>query len=141
MAVAVASSERRVELAQAGIDAFNDRDMQAMLAVLSEEVEVYASPELVNSGRYSGHDGFVSWISAWMEAWEEVSAEVTANTPVGDRHIVTAVHQAGTGRGGIEVSMDLAFLFDVDEDGQCTFLAMVATPDEAVRMAEEREAG
>ena len=127
-------------LAQGGMDAFNDGDMARMLAVLSEDIEVYASPEMVNSGRYTGHDGFVSWISAWTDAWEQVSAEVTDNAAVGDRHVVISVHQEGRGRGGIEVSMDLAFLFDVDDQGRCTFLAMVPTPEEAFRMAEEREA-
>jgi ketosteroid isomerase-like protein len=126
-------------LAQGGMDAFNDGDMARMLAVLSQEIEVYASPEMVNSGSYTGHDGFVSWIEAWTDAWEEVTAQVTGNEAVGERHVVISVHQEGRGRGGIEVSMDLAFLFDVDDQGRCTFLAMVPTPEEAFRMAEERE--
>jgi hypothetical protein len=137
----VASSAEREALAQGGMDAFNDRDLPRMLALLSDGVEVYASPELVNSGHYSGHDGFVSWIGAWLEAWERVTADVIAHTPVGERHVVTSVHQEGLGRGGIEVSMDLAFLFDVNEQGLCTFLAMVPTAEEAVAMAESREAG
>src|SRR6185369_6815092 len=95
-------------LAQGGMDAFNDGDMARMLAVLSEDVEVYASSEMVNSGRYTGHDGFVSWIEAWTDAWEEVTAQVTGNEAVGERHVVISVHQEGRGRGGIEVSMDLA---------------------------------
>jgi ketosteroid isomerase-like protein len=135
----MASSERRLALAQGGMDAFNDGDVPRMLAVLSEDVEVYASPELVNAGRYSGHDGFVAWIGSWTEAWEEVTAEVTDNSAVGERHVVTSIHQEAQGRGGIEVSMDLAFVFDVDDDGLCSFLAMVPTAEEAIRMAEERE--
>jgi len=126
-------------LAQGGMDAFNDGDMARMLAVLSEDVEVYASSEMVNSGRYTGHDGFVSWIEAWTDAWEEVTAQVTGNEAVGERHVVISVHQEGRGRGGIEVSMDLAFLFDVDDQGRCSFLAMVPTPEEALSMAQERE--
>lgn len=122
------------------MDAYNDGDMQGMLAALSEDVEVYGSPELANAGQYSGHDGFVAWITAWMDAWEEIGAEVTDNSPVGERHVVTTVRQEGRGRGGIEVSMDLAFLFDVDEEGKCAFLAMLATPEEAVEMARRREA-
>ena len=42
------------------------------------------------------------------EAWEEVAAEVTDNVPVGERHVVTTVHQHRRGHGGIEVSMVLA---------------------------------
>jgi ketosteroid isomerase-like protein len=136
----MASKEQRIALAQAGMEAFNDGDMPAMLAALSEDVEVYASPEMANAGQYSGHDGFIAWIVAWTDAWDEISAEVTDNSPVGERHVVTTVHQEGRGRGGIEVSMELAFLFDVDEQGQCSYLAMLPTPQEAVEMAERREA-
>jgi ketosteroid isomerase-like protein len=123
------------------MDAFNDGDVARMLAALSEDVEVYASPEMANAGHFTGHDGFVSWITAWTDAWDEVSAEVTDNAPVGERRVVTTVHQEGRGRGGIEVSMELAFLFDVGDDGLCTYLAMLPTPEEAREMAERREAG
>jgi ketosteroid isomerase-like protein len=135
----MASSEQRRALAKGGMDAFNDGDVPRMLAALTQDVEVYASPEMANAGKYSGHDGFVSWISSWTDAWEEVTAEVTDNTPVGRRHVVTTIHQEGRGRGGIEVNMQLAFLFDVNEDGLCSFLAMLPTPEEAIRMAEDRE--
>ena len=121
------------------MSAFNAGDMTAMLAALSEDVEVYASPEMVNAGQYSGHDGFVTWITAWTDAWEEIRAQVTDNSPVGERHVVVSAHQEGRGRGGIEVSMDLAFLFDVNDQGLCSYLAMLPTPEEALRMAEERE--
>ena len=65
------------------MDAFNDGDVPRMLAALAEDVEVYASPEMANAGDYSGHDGFVAWITAWTDAWEEVTAEVTDNIPSG----------------------------------------------------------
>ena len=126
-------------LSQGGMEAFNDGDVPRMLAALTEDVEVYASPELANSGTYSGHHGFASWIRSWTEAWDQVTAEVTDNIPVGERHVVTTIHQEGRGRAGIEVSMDLAFLFDVNDDGLCAYLAMLPTREEAVRMAEERE--
>jgi ketosteroid isomerase-like protein len=121
------------------MDAFNEGDVARMLAALSEDIEVYASPEMANAGHYRGHDGFVSWITTWTDAWEKVTAEATGHTPVGERHVVTSVHQEGRGRGGIEVSMELAFLFEVGDDGLCSYLAMLPTPEEATRMAEERE--
>ena len=80
----MASSEQRIALAERGMSAFNEGDMPTMLAALSEDVEVYASPEMANAGQYSGHDGFVAWITAWVDAWEEVSAEATDNEPVGE---------------------------------------------------------
>jgi ketosteroid isomerase-like protein len=131
--------EVRIALAREGMDAFNRGDVPRMLAALSEDVEVYASPDLVNAGSYSGHPGFVSWLQRWTEAWEAISVEVTESVPVGERHVVTAVHQRGRGRGGIEVDMNIAFLFDVNGDGLCTYLAMLPTAAEARQMAEERE--
>ena len=135
----MATEEQRIALATAGMEAFNAEDVPAMLAALSEEVEVYASPELVNSGSYRGHDGFVRWMTAWTEAWEEISVEVKENFPVGERCVVTVVHQEGRGRAGIEVSMDIAFLFELDGQGLCGFLAMVPDRDSAVELAGERE--
>jgi ketosteroid isomerase-like protein len=135
----MASSDRREALARRGMEAFNAGDVAGMVAALSEEVEVYASPEMANAGQFRGHDGFVSWITAWTDAWEEVTAEVTDTILVGDRHIVTAVHQEGRGRDGIRLSMELAFLFELGGDGRCRFLAMVSTPEEAVEMGRERE--
>jgi ketosteroid isomerase-like protein len=135
----MASSDPRESLARAGMEAFNAGDMERMVAALSSDVEVYASPEMANAGSFRGHDGFAAWIIAWTDAWDEISADVTDTIPVGERHIVTAVHQRGRGREGIELTMDLAFLFDVNEDGKCGFLAMLPTPEEAVALAEERE--
>jgi ketosteroid isomerase-like protein len=135
----MASREERLALAEGGMDAFNEGDVPRMLAALTEDVEVYASPEMANAGRYRGHEGFVSWVTAWTDAWEEVTAEVTDNAPVGERHVVTTIFQQGRGRDGIELSMQLAFLFDVNDQGECSYLAMIPTPEEAVEMAEERE--
>ena len=36
--------------------------------------------------------------------------------------------------------MELAFLFDVDDRGMCTYLAMLPTTEDAVEMARLREA-
>jgi ketosteroid isomerase-like protein len=135
----MASSDQREAMARRGMEAFNAGDAAGMLAALSGDVEVYASPEMINAGRYSGHDGFMSWLTAWTEAWEEITAEVTETIAVGEQHIVTAIHQEGLGRDGIRLSMELAFLFGLGDDGLCTYLAMVPTPEEAIEIARERE--
>jgi ketosteroid isomerase-like protein len=135
----MATEEQRIALATAGMEAFNSGDVPGMLAAVSEDIEIFASPELVNSGTYRGHDGFVRWVNAWTEAWEEISVDVIENIPVGERCVVSAVHQEGRGRGGIEVSMDIAFLFELDDEGTCGFLAMLPARDSAVELAQERE--
>jgi ketosteroid isomerase-like protein len=138
MATSVAERER---LALRGIEAYNAGDAAGMLAGLSDDVEVFASPEMANAGHFHGHKGFLSWIQTWTDAWDDIVAEVTETIPVGERHVVAALHQTGRGRSGIEVSMDLAFLFEIQDDGLCTYLAMLPDADEAVRLAREREEG
>jgi ketosteroid isomerase-like protein len=135
----MASRDDRERMARRGMEAFNAGDVGGMLAALSKDIDVYASPEMANAGQFHGHDGFASWISAWTDAWEEISAEVTETIPVGERHIVTAIHQEGRGRDGIRLTMNLAFLFDIGDDGLCDYLAMVPTVEEAVEIARERE--
>jgi hypothetical protein len=65
---------------------------------------------------------------------------VTEVTLVGDRHVVADVHQTGHGRAGIEVSMNVAFLFEVRDDELVTFLALMPDREQAVELAREREA-
>ena len=110
-----------------------------MLATLSEDVEVFASPELVNGGEFHGHEGFLTWIQDWDEAWEDIRAEITETIPVGEHHVVAAAHQTGRGRSGIEVSMDVAFLFEV-RNGSCVYLALLPDVEQAIEHAREREA-
>jgi ketosteroid isomerase-like protein len=136
----VASSVDREKLARSGIDAYNAGDAAGMLARLSEDVEVFAAPELANSGRFHGHDGFLRWITEWTDAWEDIAANVIRAIPVGERQVVLATHQTGRGRSGIEVSMELAFIFDIRDDGLCSYLAMLPDSETAVALAREREA-
>jgi ketosteroid isomerase-like protein len=137
----MASREAREALARKGFEAFNAADINAIMDLLAPDVEVFSSPELANPGTFHGHEGYLTWIRPWNDAWEGLEMEVTATTPVGDRHVVAEVHQTGRGRSGIEVTMDVAFLFDLNEQGIASFLALLPNREQAVGLAEAREAG
>jgi ketosteroid isomerase-like protein len=135
----VASSPDRERLARAGFEAFNAGDHEAVVELLSEDVEVFASPELANSGRFHGRDGYRTWIEPWIDAWEAIDMEIAEMTPVGNRHVVAEVHQVGHGREGIEVSMDVAFLFDIGDDDLVDYLALHPNRQGALADARDRE--
>jgi ketosteroid isomerase-like protein len=137
--MAVTSREARETLARKGFEAFNAADVDAIIELLAEDVEVFSSPELANPGTFHGREGYLTWIRPWSEAWQGLEMRVTATTPVGHRHVIAEVHQTGRGRSGIEVSMDVAFLFDVNEEGVASFLALLPDRKQAVALAEERE--
>jgi ketosteroid isomerase-like protein len=136
----VASNEERERIARAGFEALNKGDYEALLTLFSEDVEIFSTPELANPGRFHGRDGFLKWSEPWTDAWEALDMEVTETTPVGEQHIVAEVHQTAQGRAGIEVSMDVAFVFDV-QNGRVSYMALMPTAEQAVELARERESG
>jgi ketosteroid isomerase-like protein len=135
----MASSAERERRARAGFEAFNAGDHRAVVELLCDDVEVFASPELANSGRFHGRDGYRTWIEPWIDAWDAIDMEIAELTPVGERHVVAEVHQVGHGREGIEVSMDVAFLFDIGDDGLVSYLALHPDREGAFADARERE--
>lgn len=104
-------SDANVELARRGLEAFNRGDIEAVLAMLAPDVAVKSSPDLANPGDFHGHDGFLTWMRDWMDAWERFRVEARDAVTVGDA-VVLSVHQVASGRGsGVEVEMDVAYLF------------------------------
>jgi ketosteroid isomerase-like protein len=134
------TEDKREALARRGFEAFNEVDAAAVLDILAEDVEVFSTPELANPGRFHGHEGYLSWVQPWIEVWEGLDMEVTEITLVGDRHVVADVHQTGHGRAGIEVTMDIAFLFEADDEGRAAFLGLLPNREKAVALGHEREA-
>jgi uncharacterized protein len=137
------SAAENVRLAREGFDAFNRGDVDAVLAMLDPEVEVFAAPEFPNSGTFHGHDGYLRWVGEWLEAWDRFVIEVLEIEPVGDDHVVSLVHQRGRGRGsGIEVTQDVAFMWEV-RDGRAVRFHLYPDRDAALAgvRRESRSAG
>jgi ketosteroid isomerase-like protein len=135
-----AQEQANLELARRGIEAFGRGDMETVLGVLAEDVTVFSSPELMNAGTYEGHAGFLHWTREWTDAWEELAMDVISVEPVGERHVVAGVNQRARGRGGIEVELEVAFLFEAD-GRRCVHLALLPSRESATELAREREAG
>jgi ketosteroid isomerase-like protein len=137
-------SERQlanVELARRGLDAFVRGDLETVLSVVSNEVEIFSSPALANSGIYHGHDGFLHWSGEWVEAWEGLDLEVISIEPVGESHVLAAVHQSAHGRAsGVAVEMDVVFVFQAGGE-RCVYLALLPDWESALELVREREEG
>ena len=131
---------KNIETTREAFEAFRAGDMERVLAMADPEVEVYLPPSLPNSGTFRGHEGYLTWLKQWLEAWEDFAIEVTAQEPVGERHVVTSVHQSGVGRGsGIPVEMDVAYVCEI-RDGRFAALQLYMSQEEAREVAEGREA-
>jgi ketosteroid isomerase-like protein len=120
-------------------DLYNAGDFDAALEIFHPDVEVHSSTELANSGSFRGVDELVHWITAWNEAWGSFRLDDLETVPVGEHHAVTRMHQTGIGRGsGVEVSMDAGWLYEI-RDGQCVYMAVHPSFEEAIAVARGRE--
>jgi ketosteroid isomerase-like protein len=70
-----AMSQENVEAARRAYEAFNRRDLDALLAVMDAEVEF--STRLVGAGSYRGHDGVRLWWDDLLRVFPDFTVEVT----------------------------------------------------------------
>lgn len=136
--------QRNVELTRRGFDAYNSGDSEALMALLHPDVELLADHELLNSGTFTGHDGFMQWSAEWLEAWEEFRVDANAVEPVGDNFLLVDSHQVARGAGsGIPVEMDVYWALEVEE-GSLRRMHLYASRARALEAiaswSEEREA-
>jgi ketosteroid isomerase-like protein len=88
-------SEENVELAYCAADAFNRRDLDALLALMHEDVEVLTRTAPMEGG-YHGHDGVRRWCQNLLDAFPDYSLETLEVRDVGDLTL-GAVHIHGHG--------------------------------------------
>jgi ketosteroid isomerase-like protein len=85
------------ELVRRAIQAINDRDLDALLAVMHKEVE--AAPLLAAmEGRYHGHDGIRRWWASLLDTFPDFRIEVLQVREIGEA-TVAALDATGRGAG------------------------------------------
>ncbi len=129
------SDDARIELLRAGVDAFNRGDAEPALAIFADDVECHVAPDLMNTGTYRGHDGYLEMIAAWGEAWQRVEAEIVGVDELDAEHLLTEIHQRAVGAGsGVPVEMTLFWLFQF-RDGEVVRFHLYGDREAAVAAA------
>ena len=86
-------SQENVELARQGVDAFNRRDLDALLALMDDEVE--GAPPLASmEGNYHGHAGIRRWWESLLEGLPDFTAEVVEVRDLGDLTVAVLRNRA-----------------------------------------------
>jgi uncharacterized protein len=128
-----------VEVVRRAVEAFQRGDLEGVVADAREDFEIFLPPNLPNSGRFIGRDGYFTWLAQWLDAWDDFAVEIAEMDPVGERHVVATMRQSGIGKGsGIPVEMEIAYLWEV-RDGRLAAMQLYASREEAVRVADRRE--
>jgi ketosteroid isomerase-like protein len=95
-------SQENVELALRMYDAFNQRDIDALLALSDPDVELISRiVELEGGGTYRGHDGVRSWWENLLGVFPDFSGEIDEVRDLGDV-TVARVRVRGHGAHGME---------------------------------------
>jgi ketosteroid isomerase-like protein len=126
-----------IEIVRTAIDAFNRRDMEAMIALggIDEFEYDWTRSEGPLSGIYRGADGFNEFIDDQWSTFEEMRIEVREIVPCGDHVVVTAVTHA-RGREGVTGTARSAHLYTFKND-RIVRITLFQETDEALAAARE----
>jgi ketosteroid isomerase-like protein len=112
----VPPSPTHTELAEIGYRAWNEDDLEALLAICHPEVEYRTSgvfPGLRSV--YEGEDGIRRWWADFHEPWSQIKVipERIAERPDG---VAVLIRFEGTGRQGIETTMKFINTIEIREN-------------------------
>ncbi len=131
-------SVTNVEIARRAIDAFNRRDMEAMLELAGDGFVYDWSRSLgPNANVYRGTEGLQEFAHEQWEVFEEFQVEPLEFVPCGDRHVVVTTIVRATGREGVPVSATSIHLYEIDDDGRLVRITLYQEREEALAAAAE----
>jgi ketosteroid isomerase-like protein len=120
------------ELAERGYGAWNEDDVEALLAICHPDVEYHTSgvfPGL--EPVYRGKEGMRRWWDAFHEPWKEIKV-IPARIAERPDGVAVLLRFEGTGRQGIETTMQFINTIEIREGLAQRFDSQPVT-DEAIR--------
>lgn len=126
-------SEQSVELHRRIYQAFNTRDVDALVALCDPSIVVQSVFGAVSGAVYHGHDGVRRWQEDLEEAWgDEIRVEAEAYFDLGEHALAfDALHGRGR-QSGAEVALPGAAVTRW-RAGQCVYFKAYAQREEALR--------
>ena len=126
-------SKQNVELHQRSIDAVNDRDLSAFLALMDDDVEAVSRIAAVEGGLH-GHEGIRRWWDEWLGAFPDYEIEVDEIRDLGDV-TVASMRAVGHGAGSNVPFEDNIWLATRWRRGRCIWWRVLYSWDEALEAA------
>jgi ketosteroid isomerase-like protein len=120
-----------LENVKRGIDAYNARDVEGMIAATDADVVLVPVRSLLEGGEYRGHEGVRKFLADMDEDWVERQVDVEEIRELDDSWLVLGTFRA-TGRSGNEVRYPVAW-HSVMRDGKLARLTAYSDRDAALR--------
>lgn len=105
-------SAENVERARRMLEAFNARDIEALLTYLDPSIDFHSTFAVVGGGVYHGHEGMRTWHRDVEETWgDEVRVDPEALFDLGEQTLVFLVLHGRGQQSGVEVAMPSTVLY------------------------------
>jgi ketosteroid isomerase-like protein len=128
----VAVQRTSTELAERGYRAWNEDDLEALLAVCHPDIEYHSSGVFPGMRAvYEGEEGVRDWWADFHEPWKEIKV-IPERIAERDDQVAILVRFEGRGREGIETTMRFINTLEV-RDGQVYRFGAREPTDEALR--------
>lgn len=111
-------------------DAYNARDMDALLALFRPEIEWHTSPGFLWPGPYRGRDAIRGLFEHWWQGWDTGHAEHEQLAADGDEVMLSAHIHGRSAGSGEDVEVRLNWVFHLRE-GLIDLVRSYDTPEEA----------
>jgi ketosteroid isomerase-like protein len=99
-------SRQNVDLHRRAIEAFNARDVEAVLALADSSVELHSAFATIGGGIYKGHDGLRTYFRDYEDAWgAAIRAQPEAYFDLGEHTLFFFVMRGRGQQSGAEVAM------------------------------------
>jgi ketosteroid isomerase-like protein len=130
-------SQENVEAFKRGIDAYNRRDVEALLDIHDREVEWHPVLQVLLGGEatvYRGHEGVREFVHDLHEAFAEVHIEIAEVRDLGDRLVASGRLHARGKVSGAEVDSPIGYVVEF-KNGKVTRVLSYLDPKEALEAA------
>jgi ketosteroid isomerase-like protein len=126
-------SQENVDLAYRAFDAVNRRDLDALLALMDEDVDAVSRTVAMEGGLH-GHDGMRRWWENWLDVFPDYNIEVVEVRDLGDL-TVAALRGLDHGAGSDVPFEDTIWHASRWRRGKCVWWRTFPTFDEALEAA------
>jgi ketosteroid isomerase-like protein len=130
-------SQENVETFKRVLEAYNRRDLEALLQDLDPKVEWHAALEVLLGGEgtvYRGREGVRELIRGTDEVFDEMHAEFTEIRDLGDRIVATGRLRTRGKRSGAESESPVGIVAEL-EGGKAVRIRTYLDPQEALDAA------
>jgi uncharacterized protein len=110
-------SQENVEVVRNAFDAFSRGDIEGVLRLCDESILITQPQELPGvSPHQHGHSGVLEAFRIWPEQWDDYRIEILRTADLGDYVLVTTRTSGRGKQSGVEVEMDISFVFMVQDE-------------------------